>query len=234
MLEAAAGCAKELKDREARDYLNRFQFYGAEVDKQLKVLSGGEQVRLALACICLNEPHCLIMDEPTNHLDMPAREALETTLAGFKGTVIAASHDRYFLNRCVTRILAIESGKIVSYEGNYDFYRKMKSKLSEAGEEGEEKTVAGKVRHLPVAEKSKNTTNQESKKRLGGNERNVDPAVIEAQIESLEKQIKELEATFCRETPYQVIKPTTVATGTRSPLTQGTPPILSGAADPNS
>lgn len=204
LLEAAAGCVKELKDREARDYLNWFQFYGAEVDKQLKVLSGGEQVRLALACICLNEPHCLIMDEPTNHLDMPAREALETTLANFKGTVIAVSHDRYFLNRCVTRILAIESGKIVSYEGNYDFYRKVTGKLNEEVEEQEEKAVAPKDRHLPGTGKSKNKLDQSSKKRLSGGEKNADSAAIEAQIESLEKQIKELEATFCRETPYQV------------------------------
>ncbi len=193
--------AKDLKDREAYDYLGRFQFYGDEVQKQIKVLSGGEQVCLALACICLNEPHCLIMDEPTNHLDVPAREALETTLAGFKGTIIAISHDRYFLNHCITRILAIESGKIVSYEGNFDFYRSMQMKTAEQGNPIEK--GPGKGSSTPKdPQSSKNgkrltPAGKNSKAEAGNLER------IASRIELLEKQIKEMEASFNQETPYQ-------------------------------
>jgi ATP-binding cassette subfamily F protein 3 len=192
---------KELADREARDYLARFQFYGDEVKKQIKVLSGGEQVRLALACICLNEPHCLIMDEPTNHLDMPAREALETTLDGFKGTIIAVSHDRYFLNRCVNRILAIESGKIISYEGNYDVYRKLNAKPDEIDRKPPEKPA---VRKSPPASMVKSRPQPPVKPDQSG--KNIDPASIETQIELLEKRMKELEEGFNRDTPYQVYR----------------------------
>jgi ATP-binding cassette subfamily F protein 3 len=198
---AGVGFGKELNTREVRDYLAGFQFYGDEVDKQIKVLSGGEQVRLTLACICLGDPHCLIMDEPTNHLDMPAREALETTLAGFKGSVIAISHDRYFLNRCVTRILAIESGKIVSYEGNYDFYRSVNVKLEEAITEPAPKSASRNPSAIPKVKPG-----QPAKQKKIQSQNRVDPAIIETQIESLEKQIREMEATFNRDTPYQAYR----------------------------
>jgi ATPase subunit of ABC transporter with duplicated ATPase domains len=141
------------------------------------------------------------MDEPTNHLDMPAREALETTLAGFKGSVIAISHDRYFLNRCVTRILAIESGKIVSYEGNYDFYRSVNVKLEEAITEPAPKSASRNPSAIPKVKPG-----QPAKQKKIQSQNRVDPAIIETQIESLEKQIREMEATFNRDTPYQAYR----------------------------
>jgi ATP-binding cassette subfamily F protein 3 len=190
---------KELSDREARDYLGRFQFYGDDVHKQLKVLSGGEQVRLALACICLNEPHCLIMDEPTNHLDMPSRETLEIALAGFKGTIIAISHDRYFLNRCVNRILAIESGKIVSYPGNYDAYRRLNAKPDEPVAKTSAQSA---VRKPPVSMKANSP--QPSPIKLNQPKKRIDAPAIETQIGLLEQRIRDLEATFNHDTPYQV------------------------------
>lgn len=198
---------KELNAREVRDYLAGFQFYGDEVDKQIRVLSGGEQVRLTLACICLNEPHCLIMDEPTNHLDMPAREALETTLAGFKGSMIAISHDRFFLNRCVTRILAIESGKIVSYEGNYDFYRSVNAKLEEVTTEPPTKSASRNPSASPKGKPGQPVKPKmiQSQKRVDSAKR-IDPSIIETQIDLLEKQIKEMEAAFNQDTPYQVYR----------------------------
>ncbi|TCL57729.1 ATPase subunit of ABC transporter with duplicated ATPase domains [Hydrogenispora ethanolica] len=193
LLATGAELGKELKEREARDYLSKFQFYGADVQKQLQVLSGGEQVRLALACICLREPHCLILDEPTNHLDMPAREALETALAGFKGTVIAVSHDRYFLNRCVNRILAIESGKITSYEGNYEDYRRLSGKSAEADSGQPQQRAAGTAKAKPGR-----TAGHSG----GGPGQGDERAAIETRIEVIEKRLKELEATFDRDTPY--------------------------------
>ncbi|HAW71004.1 MAG TPA: ABC transporter ATP-binding protein, partial [Firmicutes bacterium] len=107
----------------ARDWLAKFLFYGDDIEKRIAVLCGGERVRLYLACMLLSNPDCLILDEPTNHLDLPAREALEKALTGYAGTIIAISHDRYFLNRCVRRILAVEDYKIVSYRGGYNEYR---------------------------------------------------------------------------------------------------------------
>jgi ATP-binding cassette subfamily F protein 3 len=117
---------KEMQQSEVKEYLAGFQFYGDDLQKPINVLSGGERVRLYLACLMLMEPDCLIMDEPTNHLDVVARDAVERALINFKGTVIAVSHDRYFLNRCVNRILELDSGKIRSYNGNYEAYRNIK------------------------------------------------------------------------------------------------------------
>lgn len=119
--------AKEMPLDAARDYLAGFQFYGDEIDKKIEVLSGGERVRLYLGCMMLESPDCLIMDEPTNHLDVPARDALESALLKFKGTVIAISHDRYFLNRCINRILEFSGSTAQSFNGNYDAYRRKKT-----------------------------------------------------------------------------------------------------------
>jgi ABC-type multidrug transport system ATPase subunit len=115
--------SRDMEIGDARNYLARFQFYGDEADKKIEVLSGGEKVRLYLACMMLESPDCLIMDEPTNHLDVPARNALESAILEFGGTIIAVSHDRYFLNRCINRILEFSDGTLHSYEGNYDAYR---------------------------------------------------------------------------------------------------------------
>lgn len=119
---------EEMEEVAAREYLSRFEFYGDDIKKSLSILSGGERVRVYLACIMVEAPDCLIMDEPTNHLDVPARESVEKALRDFKGTVIAISHDRFYLNNCVDRILEISNGKINSYEGNYDFYKEMKTR----------------------------------------------------------------------------------------------------------
>ncbi|MDO4564538.1 MAG: ABC-F family ATP-binding cassette domain-containing protein [Clostridia bacterium] len=115
---------KEQTEDSARLALSRVGFYGDEIFKPIGLLSGGERVRLKLALLMQQNPQCLILDEPTNHLDLPAREAVENAVASFRGTVIAVSHDRYFLNRCAERILAFENKRLVSYEGNWDDYMK--------------------------------------------------------------------------------------------------------------
>jgi len=89
-------------------------------------LSGGEQTRVNLGRIILKKPDVLLLDEPTNHLDVNACEWLEEYLNSFKGTVVVISHDRYFLDRVVTRIIEIEAGKAVFYNGNYSHYVKEK------------------------------------------------------------------------------------------------------------
>ncbi len=114
----------ELDEKEVRKHLSAFQFYGDVINTKIKVLSGGEKVRVVLACVMLKNPHCLILDEPTNHLDLESRIAIEKAIQNFDGTVISVSHDRYFLNKCVSRILEIKDGSITSFNGNYDDYKK--------------------------------------------------------------------------------------------------------------
>jgi ATP-binding cassette subfamily F protein 3 len=111
-----------LEERQALEYAANFKFFGDETRKKLAVLSGGEKSRLALAIVLLDKPNCLVMDEPTNHLDIYTKEIMQDAFYEFEGTVIAISHDRYFLDNCIQRIIALEDGKINVYEGNYSYY----------------------------------------------------------------------------------------------------------------
>ncbi|GAU77253.1 ribosomal protection-like ABC-F family protein [Fusibacter sp. 3D3] len=115
-------CFTKLEEKDIKKHLALFNFYGDEVYKAIEVLSGGEKARVELAKIMLYQPHCLILDEPTNHLDLESREAIENAILSFKGTVIAVSHDRFYLNQCVTRILELKNGEMMSFNGNYDQY----------------------------------------------------------------------------------------------------------------
>ncbi len=96
---------------EIRNTLGQFRFVGDDVFKSVSVLSGGERARLTLAKLILSEMNLLILDEPTNHLDIDSREALEAALEGFDGTVIAVSHDRYFIEKLASRIVEIRPDK---------------------------------------------------------------------------------------------------------------------------
>ncbi|ANS76193.1 ABC transporter ATP-binding protein [Paenibacillus yonginensis] len=107
---------------EARGQLARFLFYGADVFKRVSDLSGGEWTRLRLAILMRQQPNLLLLDEPTNHLDIDSREALEEALEEFAGSVLAVSHDRYFINRIASRIWSLEAGQLYDYAGNYDDY----------------------------------------------------------------------------------------------------------------
>jgi ATP-binding cassette subfamily F protein 3 len=106
-----------------RAYLGRFLFSGEEVFQTVGTLSGGEKSRVALAKLMLSTANLLVLDEPTNHLDIPAREVLEQALAAYPGTLLIVSHDRYFLNRIISRLLYLRDGTCTSYEGNYADYQ---------------------------------------------------------------------------------------------------------------
>src|SRR5919201_3748360 len=106
-----------------RAYLGRFLFSGEEVFQRVGTLSGGEKSRVTLAKLMLSTANLLILDEPTNHLDIPAREALEQALVAYPGTLLIVSHDRYFLNRIISRLLYLRDGTCVSYAGNYADYQ---------------------------------------------------------------------------------------------------------------
>src|SRR5690606_13415287 len=90
--------------------------------KRLGDLSGGEQSRVRLIRLLLGSPNVLVLDEPTNHLDIPSREALEAALERYPGTIVAVSHDRYFLDRIVQRLLVMRAGEHRLYLGNYSDY----------------------------------------------------------------------------------------------------------------
>jgi ATP-binding cassette subfamily F protein 3 len=113
---------------ELRGFLARFLFTGDDVYKHIGDLSGGEKGRLALAKLIYSRVNVLVLDEPTNHLDIPSREALEEALDAYDGTIITISHDRYFLDRVATQILALDGeGRAEHYEGDYTEYHDWKA-----------------------------------------------------------------------------------------------------------
>jgi ATP-binding cassette, subfamily F, member 3 len=115
--------ATGLKAPETRDLLGAFLFSGEDVFKKVSSLSGGERNRLSLAEIVVSGANLLLLDEPTNNLDIPARETLEETLLGYRGTMFFISHDRYFLRKLATRVVELENRKLTNYLGGYDYYR---------------------------------------------------------------------------------------------------------------
>ena len=114
---------------EIRNTLALFLFRGDDCYKQVSNLSGGEKARLSLAKLILSRNNLLILDEPTNHLDINSREALENALLEYDGTILAVSHDRYFIKKLATRMLvfgAVEDGKVFDYKGTYEEYLRYK------------------------------------------------------------------------------------------------------------
>ena len=179
---------------EIRSALALFLFKGDDVSKKVGVLSGGEKARLTLAKLILRKNNVLMLDEPTNHLDIKSREALEDALSDYKGTLIAVSHDRYFVNKLATRILDISAKPFLDYHGNYADYRRFVS--------GTEKTAAPQ---RPDKEESRKK--YESEKLYRSNKRKLISKIerekaecekIEARLEQIEKEYKEFELDYMK------------------------------------
>jgi ATP-binding cassette subfamily F protein 3 len=105
-----------------RNLLGAFMFSGDDVEKKIRMLSGGEKSRVILACILATPVNFLVLDEPTNHLDIDSRETLLDALKQFDGTIMIVSHDRYFLRGIVNRVFEIDHGEMRIYDGHYDYY----------------------------------------------------------------------------------------------------------------
>lgn len=115
-----------LTEQQARQVLAGFQFYQEDVNKRVKNLSGGERMKVKLAELLQQKINTLIFDEPTNHIDIQTKEVLEDAIEAFDGTLIFVSHDRYFINKFAEKIIEFGDGKINTYLGNYDDYKRKK------------------------------------------------------------------------------------------------------------
>jgi ATPase subunit of ABC transporter with duplicated ATPase domains len=111
-------------EAQAREVLHGLGFGDAQIDGDVGALSGGWKMRVALARVLLGRPDVLLMDEPTNHLDLESIIWLESFLRAYDGALLMTSHDREFMNRIISKIAEIDSGEIVVYSGNYDFYER--------------------------------------------------------------------------------------------------------------
>ena len=120
-----------LFEGKVRSILARFLFFGDDVFKAVKSLSGGERVRLKLCLLMFQEVNFLVLDEPTNHIDIDSQDVLEEALLDFKGTILVISHDRFFINKIATEVIELENGRLTPYIGNYDSYRQQLEKHSE-------------------------------------------------------------------------------------------------------
>jgi ATP-binding cassette subfamily F protein 3 len=126
---------------EVRTYLGSFLFSGETVDKKIKVLSGGEVSRLALAKMLSTPSELILLDEPTNHLDMRSRDVVQEAIASFTGSMVCISHDRHFLNAVTNTIIEVDQGRIRIFPGNYEYYLWRKNQDQIEKSERPEKTA---------------------------------------------------------------------------------------------
>ncbi len=171
----------------AREYLAKFMFYGGNVYKKIKLLSGGERLRLKLSKLLFGDINLLILDEPTNHLDTNSIETMEEALAGFHGTIFFISHDRYFINKISDRVIVIEEGTFHSYLGNYDYYKSIKDKQSQQ---------VGMI--LPVKSEQQRDKYKNDRKQVPhkGERKEVNVAEVESRIRDIEHRLKEIEVSM--------------------------------------
>jgi ATP-binding cassette subfamily F protein 3 len=119
--------AAHFTESAAVSFLGKFLFKYMQAQGQVSELSGGERSRLQMALLMLSRANFLLLDEPTNNLDIASAEVLEDAIANFEGTALIISHDRYFLDRVVDRIVELRDGRLFEYPGNYSDYLAAKS-----------------------------------------------------------------------------------------------------------
>ena len=182
VLDCMIDASNETNRSKVRDILGAFLFRGDEVEKYIKVLSGGERNRLALAKLLLQPLNVLVMDEPTNHLDIQSKNVLKEALIRFEGTLILVSHDRDFLQDLSTKVYEFKDKAIKEYLGDIDFYLEQRNvtNLREV-----EKRTLVEVKE----EKKSNKQSYEDQKKLKSLNNKL--SKIESQIAELEKKIKE-------------------------------------------
>lgn len=185
---------KSLTQTLLRSMLGAFLFEDEEVFKKISTLSGGERARVAILKLILSNANFLLLDEPTNHLDIDSKEVLEEALSNYTGTIFTISHDRYFLNTVVDKILVLDRDGITEYLGNYDYYIDKKRQIQEMNvvDEKEDKTKT-QIKE----EKRKEREQREIEKKNRIKRQN-----IEKEIEETEAKIEELDLLLCQEEVY--------------------------------
>ncbi len=183
VLDTMVDAANETNRSKVRDILGSFLFRGEEAEKYVRVLSGGERNRLALAKLMLQPFNVLIMDEPTNHLDIKSKNVLKDALKRFGGTLILVSHDRDFLQGLTNKVYEFKDHKLKEYLGDIDYY--LEQRNVESLREVEKRTV---IKETPKENKQHSYEEQKKLKSLNNRLSNV-----EAQINQLERDIKKID-----------------------------------------
>ena len=212
ILEELKSAGSQMTEQELRNLLGCFLFGGEEVEKKIKVLSGGEKARVALAKTIVGKANFLILDEPTNHLDIHSVELLVEALNKYKGSLILVSHDRYFISKVANKIWEIENLKIKEFAGGYEEYVDWKKRMEEKKSEQlsstnvQEKIAKPLKRETPVPAKNdvdkKSNSSQDAQMRK-------DLQKYQKQFQQLEEKIskatirkKEMEAALADPSTY--------------------------------
>ena len=185
---------KQLTQTSLRTMLGAFLFEGEEVFKKISTLSGGERARVAILKLILSNANLLLLDEPTNHLDIDSKEVLEEALSNYTGTIFTISHDRYFLNTVVDKVLVLDENGITEYLGNYDYYIEKKKQVQEMNTV---EVVEEKTKTQLKEEKRKEREQREAEKKNRVKRQN-----IEKEIEETEAKIEEMDVLLCKEEVY--------------------------------
>ena len=185
---------KQLTQTSLRTMLGAFLFEGEEVFKKISTLSGGERARVAILKLILSNANLLLLDEPTNHLDIDSKEVLEEALSNYTGTIFTISHDRYFLNTVVDKVLVLDENGITEYLGNYDYYIEKKKQVQEMNTV---EVIEEKTKTQLKEEKRKEREQREAEKKNRVKRQN-----IEKEIEETEAKIEEMDVLLCQEEVY--------------------------------
>lgn len=172
VLEEVWNDNEKLTHTQIRNALAQFLFSGEDVYKKVSVLSGGEKSRVALTKLMLSDANFLLLDEPTNHLDVNSREALEEALQAFDGTLLAVSHDRYFIRKLASRVIEMTGGGLEDYRGEYEYYLEHRRQTAASD-------VDGSGQPLSVSKQE----------RLEGKEERAKKRKLEKQLASYENEI---------------------------------------------
>ena len=187
-----------------RDILGAFLFRGEDIDKKVKVLSGGERARLAMARMMLEPRNLLVLDEPTNHMDMRSKDILKNAIMKYDGTVVVVSHDREFLDGMVEKVYEFRDGGVKEYLGGIYYFlekRKLESLQEVERRDAPAKTPAKGDEPKPaVSGKLSYEQRKEQEKQLRKAKKVVE--TIEAELADIEKRIAEYDARFAAATEY--------------------------------
>ena len=207
ILEEMQTCGSQMTDLELRVLLGCFLFSGDDTDKRIRVLSGGEKARVALAKVIVSKANFLMLDEPTNHLDMHSCDLLIDSLNKYEGTLLLVSHDRYFVSKTANKIWEIVDGEIKEFKGGYEEWVQWKQRMAKpdsANNKSKSKPVAEPANPKPAATaepvQQQAPIDKEKKKELQRIQKEFQQ--LEIQLAELKKQKEQLEADLASPAIY--------------------------------
>jgi ATP-binding cassette subfamily F protein 3 len=202
VLDTMALSGEDMTVTRTRSLLGAFLFRGEDVDKKVSVLSGGEKSRLALAKMIAKPANCMLLDEPTNHLDMSSQDVLQEAMAQYDGTIVVVSHNRYFLEGFVNKVLEVRDGNIILYEGNIAEYQ-AKQELLREEEKGQavqaSQSESDTTKNSPDSQESRKDKKRQEAQLRQERSRRAGPWLnqlteAEKQVEFYEQQKEDIEA----------------------------------------